>query len=44
MLVVVYIRLLGQFQTFFFFFQDKILPTLNTLIFVQDKILYQMSP
>ena len=26
------------------FFQDKILSTLNTLVFVQDKILYQMSP
>ena len=28
----------------FGFFQDKILSTLNTLVFVQDKILYQMSP
>ena len=27
-----------------FFFQDKILSTLNNLVFVQDKILYQMSP
>ena len=26
------------------FFQDKILSTLNTLVFVQDKILYQMLP
>ena len=26
------------------FFQDKILSTLNSLVFVQDKILYQMSP
>ena len=25
------------------FFQDKISPTLNTLVFVQDKILYPMS-
>ena len=26
------------------FFQDKILSTLSTLVFVQDKILYQMLP
>ena len=26
------------------FFQDKILSTLNTLVFVQGKILYQMLP
>ena len=25
-----------------FFFQDKILSTLNTLVFVQDKMLYQI--
>ena len=31
-------------QYIVFFFQDKILSTLNTLVFVQDKILYQMSP
>ena len=33
------IIILGHFG----FFQDKILSTLNTLAFVQDKILYQMS-
>ena len=31
-------------QSIYCFFQDKILSTLNTLVFVQDKILYQMWP
>ena len=34
------INILGHFA----FFQDKILSTLNTLVFVQDKMLYQMLP
>ena len=34
------INILGHFV----FFQEKILSTLNTLVFVQDKILFQMSP
>ena len=34
------INILGHFG----FFQDKMLSTLNTLVFAQDKILCQMSP